>query len=187
MLHRIGLRSLFIGLILVLLSACAEPQTFSIHDGLTDSDSTKFQNIVSQFIIENGFGNHVIYFSSASNEAENALLNGNVYIVHSADQPSMVADGEKISKAGNYFISKKLMKDAPQIVSFLSKMHIDETIIAECLQWAEDKGTDFDGAALYFLLNYQSKWSTWIEEKTYQAAKKVLRAQISNSDLKDEF
>ena len=108
MLHRIGLRSLFIGLILVLLSACAEPQTFSIHDGLTDSDSTKFQNIVSQFIIENGFGNHVIYFSSASNEAENALLNGNVYIVHSADQPSMVADGEKISKAGNYFISKKL-------------------------------------------------------------------------------
>lgn len=186
--YQFKVTSLLLVMMAVMVSACAEPpKTFSIYDGLSDSDSSKFQNIVSQFIIEHGFGDHVIYLSGDSNGANQALLDGKVDIVNSLGQPSIVADGKQIQKVGNYFISKHLMDSAPKIANFLAKMYIDEEIVTECLQWAEDKETDFDSAALYFLLNNQSKWSTWMDVATYQSAKKAMGELISKSDLKDEF
>lgn len=186
--YKFKIAPFLLGITAIMLSACAEPpKTISIYDGLSDSDSSKFQNIVSQFIIEHGFGDHVIYLSGDSNGANQALLDGKVDIVNSLGQPSIVADGKQIQKVGNYFISKHLMDSAPKIVAFLTKMHIAEEIVTECLQWAEDEGTDFDGAALYFLINNQSKWSTWLEDAQYQAAKKIMSEQIAKSDLKDKF
>jgi hypothetical protein len=186
--YQFKIAPLLISLMSIILVACGEsPQNFSIYDGLTDSDSSKFQNIVTQFIVEHGFGDHVIYLSDDSKGANKALLEGKVDLVHSLGQESIMADGRQIRKVGDYFISKNLMDSAPKIAAFLAKMHIDEDIVTECLQWADDKETDFDAAALYFLLNNQSKWSTWLEEENYQATKKSMRELIAKHELKDEF
>ncbi|MDA0713381.1 MAG: hypothetical protein O2897_05295 [bacterium] len=172
---------------LTLLSGCAEPLPLKIYDGNEDSDVSKVENLLAQFIIENGYDNSVIYVAHSTNEAIQNLLSGSVDLVNANTVNDITADYKVISKAGNFYYLTSLDKSAPQIIAFLNKFKPDEEGIKESITFADEHSADSDAAVWYYLINNQSKWKTAVTDNAYEKAKEAVKNKIAESSLKNEF
>lgn len=58
---------------------------------------------------------------------------------------------------------KELLEKAPNVVEMLEKMNVGLEPVNEVLAWAKENGTgDWRDAAIYYLQNYEDRWSTWV-------------------------
>ena len=74
-------------------------------------------------------------------------------------------------------VTAKLADRAPEVVDFLGKMFIGSLPLADLATWKTDNSKEWSDAAVYYLRQNESIWTTWV---TSDAAEKVKDA------LKDE-
>ena len=75
-------------------------------------------------------------------------------------------------------INPSLREIAPDVVTMLEKMNMGVQPINVTAAWAVDNEVqDWDLAAVYYLENYEDRWSTWVTDEAYQKIKDALAAQ----------
>ena len=74
-------------------------------------------------------------------------------------------------------VTASLVDRAPEVVDFLGKMFVGSLPLGDLATWKTDNNKEWSDAAIYYLRQNESTWTTWV---TDDAAKKVKEA------LKDE-
>ena len=82
----------------------------------------------------------------------------------------------------NIVVYVNLLKRAPQVVEFLKKyktdIEINNRFLAQMddnMSYADDKKVNINKAAIWFLKNYESLWTTWIPEVVANKVKAALK------------
>ena len=77
-------------------------------------------------------------------------------------------------------IHKDLVTKAPDVVEFLRKMQIGSDPLSRTAAWAVDNDvTDWNEAAVYFLQNFEDRWTTWVPADIAADVKKALAEETS--------
>ncbi len=73
-------------------------------------------------------------------------------------------------------VHKTLKDKAPDIYEFLSKMNIGLEPINKTAAWAveTDIQGEWDKAAIYYLQNFEDRWSSWMPDKEFKKVKEAL-------------
>jgi glycine betaine/proline transport system substrate-binding protein len=73
-------------------------------------------------------------------------------------------------------VHKTLNDKAPDIYEFLSKMNIGLEPINKTAAWAveTDIQVEWDKAAIYYLQNFEDRWSSWMPDKEFKKVKEAL-------------
>ncbi len=73
-------------------------------------------------------------------------------------------------------VHKTLNDKAPDIYEFLSKMNIGLEPINKTAAWAVDTDIqgEWDKAAIYYLQNFEDRWSSWMPDKEFKKVKEAL-------------
>ncbi|MCH8864030.1 MAG: hypothetical protein IIB13_01525 [Chloroflexi bacterium] len=75
-------------------------------------------------------------------------------------------------------INPSLREIAPDVVAMLEKMNVGLQPINVTAAWAvENDVQDWELAAIYYLENYEDRWSTWVTDEAYAGIKDALAAQ----------
>ena len=82
----------------------------------------------------------------------------------------------------NIVVAASLLKRAPEVVKFLKKyktdIEINNKFLAQMddnMGYADDKKVNINKAAIWFLKNYESLWTTWIPEEIANKVKAALK------------
>ncbi|MBW1672765.1 MAG: ABC transporter substrate-binding protein [Deltaproteobacteria bacterium] len=74
----------------------------------------------------------------------------------------------------NIIVNTSLKKRAPEIVEFLKKYETTQAMANKFLAYMRDKKADTQGAAIWFLKNYQDLWSGWVPKNVAKKVKAAL-------------
>ena len=70
---------------------------------------------------------------------------------------------------------KGLPNKAPELVDMLRSMNVGLEPLNSTLAWANDNGLeDSRTTAIYYLQNFENRWSTWVTPKAYEQIKEAL-------------
>jgi glycine betaine/proline transport system substrate-binding protein len=74
----------------------------------------------------------------------------------------------------NIVVNSGMQERAPEIVAFLKKYETTQAMANKFLAYMQDKKTNTQAAAVWFLKNYQELWSGWVPENVAKKVKTVL-------------
>ena len=75
----------------------------------------------------------------------------------------------------NIVVNAKLLKRAPDVVAFLKNYETSAAIHNKALAYMQDNNAKVDDAALWFLKEYESLWTTWVPEDVTKKVKAALK------------
>jgi len=71
-------------------------------------------------------------------------------------------------------VTEEFAKRAPEIVAYIEGRSYTNEQMNSLLAWVEDEQADGDYIAEHFLTEYESTWTTWVDESTATKIKKAL-------------
>ena len=74
----------------------------------------------------------------------------------------------------NIVVNSGMQERAPEIVAFLKKYETTQAMANKFLAYMQDKKTNTQAAAVWFLKNYQELWSGWVPENVAKKVKAAL-------------
>jgi glycine betaine/proline transport system substrate-binding protein len=69
-----------------------------------------------------------------------------------------------------------MLEKAPELIDFLSNYQLSTSNINTILAYMQDSGSDADGAAIFFLNEYENLWTKWVPADVVTKVKEALAA-----------
>ena len=78
-------------------------------------------------------------------------------------------------------VHKSLLKNAQDVVEMLEKMVVGLEPLNKTLAWAKENDRDLEKVSIYYLKNYEHRWTSWVTPNAYKRIAKALRQHLNSS------